>query len=1006
MGARLKSRFWPICRRYFRRFRISVWLLILLLLGCLLYLNQIGLPNFIKTPLVQKLRARGLELQFSRLRVRWYQGIVAEDVSFGGAGRPPGPHLVADEVQLRINPKALARFQLQVDSVKLRHGTFSWPINEGTNVDRPVAIERIETEVHFLPDDLWSLDNFKAAVAGANIHLSGWLTNASVVREWKFLQGPAFGPAHPGIWQDRLRGLVDTLSQIRFAAQPELWLSIRGDAREFQSFSALLLVSTPGADTPWGSVSKARLSGRVFPATSNEFSRAEVQLQAADARSRWANITNFSVRLDLHSTEPQTDSVQAFLEVSARNAQTAWCAATNGVLTAHWVHSITNPIPLSGQASFRCQQLQTKWAGAGELELNARLTDPPNNGARRAAQPSWGWWTNLQPYCLTWEGQLTQLRSPQIYADRITCVGTWVGPQLTITNLDAALDEGRLAAHGQLDVATRDLHLSLVSDVDPHRLAPLLPGTGRQWLEQFSWSKAPQLAGDFSVVLPPWTNRQTDWHAEVQPTLRLQGEFNLAGNGAYREMQVTSAHCHFIYSNLCWFLPDLTITRPEGGLHAIHQANDRTKDFYWHFSSSLDPRSLLPFLNETQRRAFDLFTVAEPPLVEGEIWGRYHDPERTGFRGRVAWTNFSFRGEYVSGLQTSLQYTNRLLQFFAPQIQCATQSVSAAGLLADFNRQLVFLTNGLSTADPGIIARAIGPHIWRAIEPYRFVNPPAAHVQGTIPMRGEAGADLHFDLDGGPFEWWKFKFPHVAGHVHWSGLQLALNDVRAELYDGKMAGSARFDFGRAPAGLEFDVAVTNALLQALMADLAASNHLEGRLSGRLVITKANTQSLRSVSGFGELHLRDGLIWDIPLFGIFSPVLNGISPGLGNSRANAGTSSFVITTGVLRSNDLEIRSTGMRLLYHGTVDVGGNLNARVEAELLRDVWLVGPLVSTIFWPVTKLFEYKVTGTLSQPKSEPVFIVPRLMMLPFLPFRALKGLVPEQQNPGAGFSTVPP
>src|SRR5690348_10895965 len=97
---------------------------------------------------------------------------------------------------------------------------------------------------------------------------------------------------------------------------------------------------------------------------------------------------------------------------------------------------------------------------------------------------------------------------------------------------------------------------------------------------------------------------------------------------------------------------------------------------------------------------------------------------------------------------------------------------------------------------------------------------------------------------------------------------------------------------------------------------------------------------------------------------------------------------------------------MRLLYHGTVDVEGNLNARVEAELLRDVWLVGPLVSTIFWPVTKLFEYKVTGTLSQPKSEPVFIVPRLMMLPFLPFRALKGLVPEQQNPGAGFSTVPP
>jgi hypothetical protein len=192
-----------------------------------------------------------------------------------------------------------------------------------------------------------------------------------------------------------------------------------------------------------------------------------------------------------------------------------------------------------------------------------------------------------------------------------------------------------------------------------------------------------------------------------------------------------------------------------------------------------------------------------------------------------------------------------------------------------------------------------------------------------------------------------------------------------------------------------------------MSDIGSrSNHLEGHLSGRLVVTKANSDSMQSVSGFGELHLRDGLIWDIPLFGIFSPVLNGISPGLGNSRANAGTSSFVITTGVLRSDDLEIRSTGMRLLYHGTVDFDGHLNARVEAELLRDVWLVGPLVSTLFWPVSKMFEYRVSGTLAEPKSEPVFIVPKLMTLPFLPFRALKGLVPEDQNLHPEFSPVPP
>jgi len=57
MASRPKSRFWRICRIYFRRLRITVWLLILALLGALVYLNQIGLPNLLKKPLLEKLRA-------------------------------------------------------------------------------------------------------------------------------------------------------------------------------------------------------------------------------------------------------------------------------------------------------------------------------------------------------------------------------------------------------------------------------------------------------------------------------------------------------------------------------------------------------------------------------------------------------------------------------------------------------------------------------------------------------------------------------------------------------------------------------------------------------------------------------------------------------------------------------------------------------------------------------------------------------------------------------------
>src|SRR5206468_6383697 len=104
-----------------------------------------------------------------------------------------------------------------------------------------------------------------------------------------------------------------------------------------------------------------------------------------------------------------------------------------------------------------------------------------------------------------------------------------------------------------------------------------------------------------------------------------------------------------------------------------------------------------------------LFTITQPLVLDAEIWGRSSAPERTGFKAQVALTNFTFRGESISGVQTGVQYTNRVLRFFNPRIQCGSRNVSADGLLADFNSELIYLTNGFSTVDPGVIARAIGP---------------------------------------------------------------------------------------------------------------------------------------------------------------------------------------------------------------------------------------------------------------------------------------------------------
>ncbi|HZO52403.1 MAG TPA: hypothetical protein VFB63_06795, partial [Bryobacteraceae bacterium] len=121
-----------------------------------------------------------------------------------------------------------------------------------------------------------------------------------------------------------------------------------------------------------------------------------------------------------------------------------------------------------------------------------------------------------------------------------------------------------------------------------------------------------------------------------------------------------------------------------------------------------------------------------------------------------------------------------------------------------------------------------------------------------------------------------------------------------------------------------------------------------------------------------------------------PVLNAFAPGLGNSRARDGAASYIITNSVIHTTDLEINATAMRMQFGGTIDFNRNIDGRMEAELLRNIPAIGFLLSKILWPVTKIFEYKITGPLEQPKTEPVYIIPKVILFPFSPIKSIKDL----------------
>jgi hypothetical protein len=186
--------------------------IILILVAAFAYLNQVGLPGFVKKPLLENLRARGLDVQFSRLRCRWYRGLVADNVRFERADEALSPQFTLQEVQVRLNHHALSRLHIQIDGLVLRQGRLVWPIPETNQAPRQLAIDNIQTELRFLPNDEWALDNFTSTFAGADIRLSGMITNASAIRDCP--PPPGFGRIACAGWRIRSKASISPLRLI------------------------------------------------------------------------------------------------------------------------------------------------------------------------------------------------------------------------------------------------------------------------------------------------------------------------------------------------------------------------------------------------------------------------------------------------------------------------------------------------------------------------------------------------------------------------------------------------------------------------------------------------------------------------------------------------------------------------------------------------------------------------------------------------------------------------
>lgn len=145
----------------------------------------------------------------------------------------------------------------------------------------------------------------------------------------------------------------------------------------------------------------------------------------------------------------------------------------------------------------------------------------------------------------------------------------------------------------------------------------------------------------------------------------------------------------------------------------------------------------------------------------------------------------------------------------------------------------------------------------------------------------------------------------------------------------------------------------------------------GRMSVDLNISGMSGKNLvSSMNGKGACRISDGRVFMLPLFGGLTKFMTKIIPGLDFVlRQSDLKTKFEIKNGLISTDKVAMEGDLFSLKAFGSYMLKGNLDFDVQIKLLKAHTLSGDIVRFITFPISKLFEFSLKGSLDDPHWYP-------------------------------------
>jgi len=280
-----------------------------------------------------------------------------------------------------------------------------------------------------------------------------------------------------------------------------------------------------------------------------------------------------------------------------------------------------------------------------------------------------------------------------------------------------------------------------------------------------------------------------------------------------------------------------------------------------------------------------------------------------------------------------------------------------------------------STVDPKALVRMLDLVSEDLPSYVDFAGEVRLKVRGTADLAGLDHNSITGEMSGHGARAWMFVADEFSCEIDCHGTTNTIRRLRGRMYGGDLIGKVVINMpGDGSSNITYMAAI--ALSDAEFKQFArvmldsGSEAYSGRMTFHTRVTGVvDDYPLLAIRGKGSFRVSEGKVFMLPLFGGFTDYMARIIPGMDLVlRQTEAKMDFEIADGKVKSDKIEIEG--------GVLTIGGRgvclprpdrteLDYHIQVKLLRDN-LVGRIVRLPTWIISKLFEFRLKGTLEEPR----------------------------------------